>query len=234
MPPNRKAHFEITRNLASLKIAHPSAALKAPEVAPQPIDSASYWEWPADTAEVQKKHPAQTNDSSNKVVDDLDDLFSANHIVANLVQAAAEQLSENKQLKQAAGTTQESSEDYWFQPFKHHAVLADVVDNRFTSAHHVEAHLIEAAEGAAVRRHNDRADDQGNDDYRDSTTNPEESVAYWNWPAWKEKDSEALFSADRVEACLVMQAAAKQLLEPTTTIPASSASAPSSFDYWAF
>jgi len=30
MPPNHKAHFEITRNFASLKIAHPAApALKS-------------------------------------------------------------------------------------------------------------------------------------------------------------------------------------------------------------
>ena len=270
MPPNRKAHFDVTHNhIASLKVlrAAPVATVKPPELVattkPQAdinVDSYSYWEWPAATEEPKrtnqpKQEPTKlpssscSNHPSNINTNDL--LFSANHIVANLVQAS-QQLSENKQVKQAHhhhhDEHQQESEDYWFQPFKH-VHIEVLLDNRITSVQHVEANLIRQAEGAALRRHDDRAEeDTAAPPARATTTmqqqqqqatvatmaQQQQEQQYWNWPAWPEKDHEAAFSVDRVQAGLVRQAQQQRssltvdrCSRPPTTVNAAS-------DYWIF
>ena len=245
MPPNRKAHFEATRSLASLKLSHTLAA-KAPEGTksqpPPIIDSALYWDWPADTADKQtKKQPPVIGVPPNKddCPDDVqDNLFSADHIVANLI-TAAQQLSENKQLKAsplpavvgASGIAeQKKSEEYWFQPFKH--VNIEEIDDSYTSVHNIEAHLIRQAEGSALRRHDDSTKQDGTLIASHSLNNLD-TFEYWDWPAWSEKYHEALFSANCVQAGLVRHAA--QLSHNSNGVRSQAATTfDAGSDYWAF
>ena len=250
MPPNRKAHFEATHSIASLKVSHGLAA-KAPretKAPPSPvINSDLYWDWPADKPDTDEQAKKQEppvlllgipnkDDHPNKV---LDDIFSAHHIVANLIKAA-QQLSENKQLKAAqqvpavvgvSDLAQPNSEEYWFQPFKH--LKIEDVDDRLTSVHNIEAHLIRQAEGAALRHHGNGTEQDGTTTKSYALDNPE-SVAYWDWPAWSEKYHEALFSAKHVQAGLLLQA--EQLSSPNSNSARSRAAATiaAASDYWAF
>jgi len=215
MPPNRKAHTEIARNIASLKLSYALPASKAPEVSEQPsdppIDSASYWEWPADDE--------PNNNKKDVDITANDDVFSANHIVANLVQAAAQMVAENQTVKQHHAVTMDSSADYWFQPFKR--VDLEPVENELFSVQHLENNLIQQAEGAVFcHRHEDPVL---------ITVVQEENAPYWNWPAWPEKEAEEPFAVNRFEANLVKD---QQRLQPAAAAVVHTGRP--SDDYWAF
>jgi len=186
----------------------------APRTTAQPpIDSASYWEWPADT-ELQQKQ-------DDEIV--ILDLFSANHIVANLVQAASHKLSANQ--NEHAGES--SNDDYWCMPFKKVAEL-DLVENDVTCAQHIENNLVKDAAAAVAAR---------KDSVKEPSLPSQESAEYWNWPAWKEREDERVarlhhttfFSAEHVEANLVQAAA--ELRVPHTPLT-SAVAASDDEDYW--
>ena len=118
----------------------------------------------------------------------------------------------------------------------------------------MEANLIRQAEGAALRRHDDLAEEDtaapparattiqasvttSTNDDGTTMAQQQQEQQYWNWPAWPEKDHEAAFSVDRVQAGLVRQAQQQQEQRSSLTVdrcsrPPTTVNAAS--DYWIF
>ena len=193
MAPNRKniAVLELPTDVASqltvqpkfLPLTDPREQQQHEEARAEPqqqkpsaeIDSASYWDWPADTeAAVQDKKPS------------MEHLFTTAHLEANLIKdsrsnaAAApsklvaahddywcdDQQQEEEQQPTVSTQPQHHSnvEDYWMMPANRTAFKEQVAE-RLTSAAHMEDNLRVAAASAVDTP---------------SHTNPAHD-AYWTW-----------------------------------------------------
>lgn len=100
MPPNRKTNLTFDDGLASLHDVLRTTTIK--DVQPSTLTTAlssssskevaSYWDWPADTP-------------------DKSSLFSANHIVANLVRASEDDVTSRSSNDDANNKAE--NDDYW-------------------------------------------------------------------------------------------------------------------------
>jgi hypothetical protein len=183
MAPNRKAHtilleasFAPLSNFVKESNNAAVGNLKTTkDLSKERLSDATYWNWPVDTMAQEEK---------------IRMLFSADHITANLVAAALKfaKAEETERKESTSSSTSPlhvvivkpkvdyDSDAYWYM--KRASKDPDVVENDWTSAHHIEATLV----GSCAEPKNDSKDLINFEDEIDN--------AYWEYTAWKAQNKE--------------------------------------------
>lgn len=215
MPPNRKAHIELSEGIAFLQeflttskfptlTEQTEANVEAADQTKTPDGSLSYWDWSSDPV-------LETIQQEEKVRI----LFSADHITANLVAASKQLKLDDAPLK----CNDADSDNYWYMLSS--KVKHDIVQNDLLSADHIESNL---EQDSHVRS-------------RETPVINEENQAYWEWPAWKQKEKslQLLQREQRELHLLSLDHIEKMLLEQSchATAPAAQPNA-NNDEYWAF
>jgi hypothetical protein len=238
MPPNRKAHTEITEVIASLRefvttskfptlTTEPTEANheSAPPTKTPDDGSGSYWAWPMDPSleETQQEEKILT-------------LFSADHITANLVVAASKHLVVGTGAPLKSDESNDSDKYWCMRPVRH-----DVVQNDLTSALHMESNLVQEAHARATTMERTPVVVVGGENNEEAN-----AMLYWEWPGWqqKEKALQQLRQEEQDRQLLSLDHLEKMLLaEQSGSCHAAAAAAPlsqpphaaaSSYDYWGF
>jgi hypothetical protein len=184
MAPNRKAHtilleasFAPLSNFVKESNNAAMGNLKTTkDLSKERLSDATYWNWPVDTMAQEEK---------------IRMLFSADDITANLVAAALKfaKAEETERKESTSSSTSPlhvvvvvkpkvdyDSDSYWYM--KRASKDPDVVENDWTSAHHIEATLV----GSCAEPKNDSKD----------LINFEDEIAnaYWEYPGWKAQNKE--------------------------------------------
>jgi hypothetical protein len=178
MAPNRKAHTILLEAsfapLSNFVKESNNAAVGNLKTTKERLSDATYWNWPVDTMAQEEK---------------IRMLFSADHITANLMAAALKfaKAEETERKESTSSSTSPlhvvvkpkvdyDSDAYWYM--KRASKDPDVVENDWTSAHHIEATLV----GSCA---------EPNDDSKDLINFEDEIAnAYWEYPAWKAQNKE--------------------------------------------
>lgn len=220
MPPNRKGSPDLAQGLASLNVASfvvtskyaplttavdavsptpvVAAAAAAPAATKPPVES--YWDWKS-----PKDQQAALEEATAR------DLFSVNHIEANLIAAAAANLAESATLKQM--TPIHETHNYWFMPCDGQASVEVVEEapevvkkqgplSHLVSAQHVQDNLQQAIIAAPT-------------DQQHSSSHSADSNNYWQWSTFPERELSNIASAeqDRIQPMFACNHLQDQLVD---------------------
>jgi hypothetical protein len=245
MPPNRKAslsdhHHGIltsSRFASTLQTTVTAKDAIASSTCPsRPTVDESYWHWPSTSS-------VASDDEQPK----KKDLFSANHLVANLVREASrkEEEEEEEQQPQVEEEVEKppppltnAPDSYWnwhVPPNQQRPPPPKNINDRWTSGHAIERHLVRdhhhhhpAGSGATT------ATTTTNQQQENRPAAPNDDL--WNWPTFPRHAAELRFSIAHYERQLLLAAAAARSNSTSnqhlTTATTSTVAHAVDDDYW--
>jgi hypothetical protein len=220
MPPNRKASLSDHHGiLTSSRFASSTLqttvvtakdAIASSTCPSRPTVDESYWHWPSSTS-------AASDDEQPK----KKDLFSANHLVANLVREASRKEEEEEQQPQVEEEVEKplppltDAPHYWnwnIPPNQQRPPKN--IDDRWTSGLAVERNLVRDHHAATTTTTSSPNHQQQQQENRPAAPNNDDM---WNWPTFPRHAAELCFSVAHYERQLLLESAAAAARSATTT-----------------